>query len=174
MTYSKLSFEEMESFVRECIAALRKTVNYHFYLGNCSQKEKEFLLSNVCNYAIPHFYIIWKILKNPIVGRPIVAGYNWTFTPASIFAGHLLKECYCKFDSILNDSLSLVKLLESSRFDKNCFLFTIDFKSLYTNIPVNDAINSIRKLGFDYQNVIPKAYFIIELLDLVLNSSLGF
>ena len=37
MTYSKLSFEE---FVRECIAALRKTVNYHFYLGNCSQKEK--------------------------------------------------------------------------------------------------------------------------------------
>ena len=172
MTYSKLSFEEMESFIRKCIMTLRNTVNRHFYLGNCSQKEKDFLLSNAYNYAIPHFYIIWKILKNPIVGRPIVAGYKWIFTPASIFAGHFLKEFYSKFDSILNDSLSLVKLLENSRFDKNCFLFTIDFKSLYTNIPVNDAINSIRKLCFDFQNVIPNAHFIIELLDLVLHSSL--
>ena len=171
-TYVKLSLEEMEKFLQDSIAALRRTVNHHFYLGNCSQKEKEFLLSNVFNYAIPHFYIIWKILKNPIVGRPIVAGYRWIFTPASIFAGHFLKEFYTKFDSILNDSLSLVKLLEISRFDKNCFLFTIDFKSLYTNIPVNDAINCIRKLCFEYQNVIPNAHFVIELLDLVLNSSL--
>ena len=42
-------------------------------------------------FDIPHFYIIWKILKNPIVGRPIVAGYNWIVTPASIFVGHYLK-----------------------------------------------------------------------------------
>ena len=83
-----------------------------------------------------------------------------------------MKESYCKFDSILNDNLSLVKLLEFQRFDKNCLLFTIDFKSLYTNIPVDDAINSIKQLCYDFQNAIPNAYFIIELLDLVLNSSL--
>ena len=109
------------------------------------KKEKEFLLSNIHNYVIPHFYIIWKIQKNPPVRRPIFAGYKWIFTPASIFVGRFLKEFYSKFDSILNDSLSLVKLLEISRFDKNCFLFTIDFKSLCTNIPVDDAINSIQK-----------------------------
>ena len=83
-----------------------------------------------------------------------------------------MKEYYSKFDSILNDSLSLVKLLEISRFDKNCFLFTIDFKSLYTNIPVNDALKSIKQRCFNFQNVIPNAHFIIELLDLVLSSSL--
>ena len=112
-------------------------VEHHFYLGNCSQKEKEFLLSNICNYIIPHFYIIWKILKNPPFGRPIVA-------PASIFVGHFLKEFYSKFDSILNDILSLVKIFENSRFDLNIFLFTIGFKSLYRNIPVDDAIKSIK------------------------------
>ena len=127
------------------IALLRGTVERHFYLGNCSQKEKEFLLSHVQTFVIPHFYIIWKILKSPPVGRPIVAGYKWIFTPASIFVGNFLKEFYSKFDSILNDSLSLVKLLENNRFDKNCFLFTIYFKSLYTNIPVEVSINSIRK-----------------------------
>jgi len=112
----------METFLTKSIEKLRRVVEYHFYLGNCSQKEKEFLLSNVQNYVIPHFYIIWKILKNPPVGRPIVAGYKFIFISSLIFVGHFLKEFYSKFDSILNDSLSLVKLLEITRFDKNCFL----------------------------------------------------
>jgi len=43
------------------------------------KKEKEFLLSNIHNYVIPHFYIVWKF-KNPPVRRPIVAGYKWIFT----------------------------------------------------------------------------------------------
>ena len=80
MTYSKLSLEEVKLFIQKCITALRNTVNRHFYLGNCSQKEKDFLLSNIYNYIVPHFYIIWKILKNPIVGRPIVAGYKWIYS----------------------------------------------------------------------------------------------
>ena len=109
-----------------------------------------------------------KNFENPIVGRPIVAGYNWILTPASIFVGHYLKEFYSKFDSILTDSLSLVKLLETKRFDNDCFLFTIDFKSLCTNIPVQDTINAIKELVWKYQNVIPNAEFFLELLDVIL------
>ena len=51
-------------------------------------------------------------------------------------------------------------------------IFTINFKSLYTNIPVDDALKCIKQLCFDFQNVIPNAHFLIELLGLVLNSSL--
>ena len=130
-------------FLKHC--GTLKDCRIPFLLWKLFTKKKEFLLSNIHNYVIPHFYIIWKIQKNPPVRRPIFAGYKWIFTPASIFVGRFLKEFYSKFDSILNDSLSLVKLLEISRFDKNCFLFTIDFKSLCTNIPVDDAINSIQK-----------------------------
>ena len=98
--------------------------------GSCSHSEAKFLLSKIDSFSVPHFYIIWKILKNPIVGRPIVAGYNWILTPASILFGYLLKEIYVKFDGILKDSLSLVKILEKSKFNINCFLFTVDFESL--------------------------------------------
>jgi len=129
------------------------------------------LLSKMTNFTVPHFYIIWKILKNPIVGRPIVAGYNWILTPASIFVGHYLKEFYSKFDSILTDSLSLIKLLETNRFHEGCFLFTIDFQSLYTNIPVEDAIECIIKLVEEYENVLPNANFIVEILKIVLKNS---
>ena len=104
--------------------------------------------------------------KNPIVGRPIVAGYNWILTPASIFVGHYLKEFYSKFESFLTDSLSLIKLLENTFFDKYYFLFTIHFKNLYTNISVKDAIKIIKELFFRYQNVIPNAHFILELMEL--------
>jgi hypothetical protein len=65
-----------------------------------------------------------------------------------------------------------VKILEEKRFNQKCFLFTIDFKSLYTNIPVEDAINSIKQLVWEYQNVIPNTEFIIELLELILRNSL--
>ena len=156
-TYLKLSLEEMEILIAKIQTELRAVVIKFKNIKMCNVKEENFILSKIKNFTIPHFYIIWKILKNPIVGRPIVAGYNWILTPASIFVGHYLKEFYCKFDSILTDSLSLVKILETKRFDKDCFLFTIDFKSLYTNIPVQDAINAIKELVWKYQNVIQNA-----------------
>ena len=72
----------------------------------------------------------------------------------------------------MTDSLSLIKLLETSRFDQDCFLFTIDFKSLYTNIPVEHAIKCIKELVEEYKHVISSANFIVELLEIVLHNSL--
>ena len=76
---------------------------------------------------------------------------------------------FCRIlpDVILKDSLSLVKILENTKFNENCFLFTVDFESLYTNIPVLDAKEMMKKLVFLFQNVIPNAHFITELLDIV-------
>ena len=122
--------------------------------GSCSHPEAKFLLSKIESFSIPHFYIIWKILKNLIVGRAIVVGYNWILTPASIFVGALLKDFYSKFDGILKDSLSLIKILEKTKFSIDSFLFTVDFESLYTNIPATDAIEMMKKLVFQFQNVI--------------------
>ena len=63
-----------------------------------------------------------------MVGRLIVAGYDWLLTPVSIFVRTFLKDFYCKFNGILSDSLSLIKILEKSNFNNNSFLFTVDFK----------------------------------------------
>ena len=79
----------------------------HTYKGNCTKKEAVVC----CQMSIQ--YLMFKIHKNPIVGKPIVAGYNWVLTPASIFVGHHLKEFYSEFENILTDSLSMVKMLET-------------------------------------------------------------
>ena len=62
--------------------------------------------------------------------------------------------------------------METSRFDEGCFLCTIDFQSLYTNIPVEDAIKCIIELVEEYEHVIPNANFTVELLETVLGKSL--
>ena len=112
--------------------------------GCCNIKNKEELyLTNLLCFDLPEIER-WDGMV--VVGRPSVAGCNWILMPASIFVGRYLKYFYSKFDSILTDSLSLVKILETKRFDNDCFLLTINFKSLYTNIPVQDAINAIKEL----------------------------
>jgi hypothetical protein len=58
---------------------LLEVVNKYSLRNECRKKEKDFLLSKIKGVTIPHFYIIWKILKNPIIGRPIVAGYDWIY-----------------------------------------------------------------------------------------------
>ena len=144
MTYLKLSMEEVEILIAKIQSELLEVVNKFVARKECSKKEASFLMSKNRLFTIPHFYIIWKVLKNPPIGR----------LPASIFVGHFLKEFYSKFDGILTDSLSLVKILETTKFDVDCFIFTIDFKSLYTNIPIDDAINCIKELVMEFADVI--------------------
>ena len=83
-----------------------------------------------------------------------MAGCNYIQTPASIFVGHYLNEFYAKFESILLDSFSRVKILEREQFDSDRFLFPVEFESLYTNILVKHAIDMMKELVFKYRNVI--------------------
>ena len=63
-------------FIANIQMDLVDVVGKHKIQKNCDNKEATFILSKLKKITIPHFYIIWKILKNPIVGRPIVVGYN--------------------------------------------------------------------------------------------------
>ena len=78
---------------------------------------------------------------------------------------HYLKDFCEKFDTILLDSFSLVKILGKEQFDLDCFLFTVDFKSLYMNILLlKRAIELMKELEMEYRNVISNADFVIDLL----------
>ena len=134
--YLKLSKDQMQELIQCIQRKLTNIISFHKRQGNCSKKR---------------IRVLWKILKDPIVGRPIVSGCNWILTPVSIFVGHHLKKFCGKFDTILSDTLSLVKILEKKQFDQDCFLFTIDFKSLYTNIPVDHAIELMKEIIFEFQ-----------------------
>ena len=112
---------DIKNIISEIQTKLRNLITCHLYKGNCTKTEADFLLSKIFIYDIPHFYIIWKILKNPIVGRPIVAGY---INPRFNFCRSLFERVLFQIRKYFTDSLSLIKLLENTVFDKDYFLFT--------------------------------------------------
>ena len=95
------SQEEAEMFIAKILMELLEVVNKFTLKKECSAEEAECLSSKSKLLIIPHFYIIWKSLKRPPIGRPIVAAYDWIFIPASIVAEHFLKEFYFKVCALL-------------------------------------------------------------------------
>ena len=91
ITYNKILLDEAKILVDKIKFDLKNIVRKHMEKGSCSYQEAKFLLSKIESFSIPHFYIIWKILKNPMVGRPIVAGYNWLLTTSVYFRRHVSK-----------------------------------------------------------------------------------
>ena len=101
---------------------------------------------------IPIFYIIPKLHKSPVVGRPICSSVNWITTPCSIFLDTLLRELLCAdiVPSYLKDSTDLLRLLEQTPIPKNAILVTMDICSLYPSIPLDEGISALRYFVFQH------------------------
>ena len=63
ITYNKISWEQAKQLIAKIKLDLKRIVNKHMIKGSCSKFEAKFLLSKIDSFSIPHFYIIWKILK---------------------------------------------------------------------------------------------------------------
>ena len=77
------------------------------------------------------FYVIPKIRKNPMVGRPIAASHSFITRPISTFVDELIKP-KVRISTVLRDSGGLIQLLENTVLpDGECFLV---IASLYPNV----------------------------------------
>ena len=91
------------------------------------------------------FYIIPKIHKSPIAGRPIAPSHSYITRPISIFVDELVKP-NITMPTMLRDSGELIQCLEKVELPTNCFLVTADVSSLYPNIDTKKAIIALDHL----------------------------
>ena len=84
------------------------------------------------------FYIIPKIHKTTMVGRPIAPSHSYITRPLSIFVDEYVKP-RLKMPTVLRDSGELIQALESIRLPSQCFLVTADVISLYPNVDTKKA-----------------------------------
>lgn len=91
-------------------------------------------------WIYPSFYIIPKIHKSPMTGRPLVPSHSYLTTALSSYVDfHLqkaIKATHIK-NYILQDSKTLINELNSLVLPSDCMIFTGDVSSLYTNIPLS-------------------------------------
>ena len=98
---------------------------------------------------LPEFYILPKLHKTPVKGRPIVASQSWVTTPLSAWCSHKLNVVMRKLPSVLPDTPELQCRLQRLQFyhGEPVTIFTADVESLYTSIPIYAAIEAVRHLA---------------------------
>lgn len=103
------------------------------------------------NDSIPHFYILAKIHKPTLQGRPIAGAHSWITSPLSKLLCWILSKKIesLKWKHLLKNSYSLIQEAEKLSF-KNPILVTIDIKSLYPSMDHSLTIEALENtLQFD-------------------------
>jgi hypothetical protein len=123
---------------------------------------------------IPQIYILPKVHKAKLAGRPIIPGHSWITTPASILIDHLLQPLLRRVPTVIADSKSLVVELNEKSFENpDLRLITADVSSLYTEIRLDQGIAFVRQLMREHPDLIPAplATFITALLTIVMENN---
>ena len=108
------------------------------------------------NLRISQFYILPKIHKQNIPGRPIVSSINSLTENISRFLSHCISPLTNKLQSYIKDTKHfLTQILTKKTLSKNSILLTIDVTSLYTNIPHNEGIDACLHYIEKYRNELP-------------------
>ena len=148
-------------------------------------KCRERLISTYCQFIVPSvarflrsydhfvnpatFYVIPKIHKTPMVGRPIAASHSYITRPLSIFVDELVKP-KIQMPFVLRDSSELILLLENTVLpSSNCFLVTADVVSLYPNVDIKKALVALDLLLREARA--PETPLLVQLARLILENN---
>jgi hypothetical protein len=135
------------------------------------EKHRNYLTINQNNWNFANFYLLMKIHKKPILGRPIIASCTWATTALSKWIDFTLRPIISKIPTILRDTISLIKQLEINTFPSNIYLVSLDVKNMYPSIPIMDGINRVCNIASRFLDTTTlKA--LKNALELVLNNNI--
>ena len=127
----------------------------------------------VNNPRTPLFYLLPKLHKTGNPGRPVVSSINCHTEKISQFVDYHLKALAQKLPSFIQDTTDFLRKLKQlpKPLPKDCFLVTMDVKSLYTNIPNNEGIAACKSYlnSSDKQQLTPVISAFLNLI-LTLNN----
>ena len=122
----------------------------------------------------PTLYLLPKIHKPNIPGRPIISGCEGPTVSLSQYADYILKPLLTDIPSYTKDTTDFLQRVFSlnDHLPENPILVTIDVKSLYTNIPNDEGIEAcIEMLNCDPHDNTLNTQTIRDILSLVLNNN---
>ena len=136
-SYSLISYEEWILKHGQVIDTREKLMlTFSRFITSNAAK---FLRSYDQLFCLAKFYIIPKIHKTSMVGRPIAASHSYITRPLSIFVGEYVKP-RLKMPTVLRDTGELIETLASIRLPPQCFLVTANVISLYPNVDTKKAL----------------------------------
>ncbi len=135
--YTEIDYDPTESFITQINTLSNKMLEK----GHISLKTHTILY--VTTARLPYFYMLPKIHKKHVPGRPILSANGSPTEKLSAFIDSYLNKLVPKLDSYVKDTKHLIQIIESiPRLPENSILVSFDVTSLYTNIPHIDALQS--------------------------------
>lgn len=89
------------------------------------------------------FYLLPKIHKAHVPGRPIVSGIGTVTENISLYVDNLINKIPPNFPSYIRDTNHFLSEILDLEIPSGCLLVTMDVTSLYTNIPHSDGIQAV-------------------------------
>lgn len=87
------------------------------------------------------FYLLMKVHKTPVVGRPIVSTINTPTYFASKYVDRVLQPVLRHISSYMESSQHFISILNGlPPLPANCHLLCADIESLYPNIPISTGL----------------------------------
>ena len=123
------------------------------------------------SFRVCRFYLLPKIHKQPVVGRPICSSVGWLFENASKVLDHYLKPLLTHVDTHLPDSLSLLHTLSDISIPPHAIFLTYDVQSLYPSIPTDVGIAAVRSMLEMHGGDVRLCEALVELLTLVMTEN---
>ena len=165
--YSKID-QDPSSLVLKESQDLIKKLNKSNHI---SEQLALIILKNLKDKKLPRFRLLPKLHKTKFGIRPIINCSKTTLEVISKTIDFYMKPLAAQHFTCLKDSQNLIQLTEKLIFTEKSKLFTADFESLYSNIPLEKAIEVISEMmsknSFDHFT----AFGFHSLLKLVLKNN---
>ena len=132
---------------------------------------KNFDFLNIKEPKAGRFYLLPKIHKKQIPGRPICSSIGHPTCNISKFVDAHIKEYVPKTASYVRDTQHFIKRLKDiGTVPTGSLLVTLDVSSLYTNIPNHEGILAVAAHLSRDRTKDPITPYLLKLLELVLHS----
>ena len=127
-----------------------------FKRGARDETTKNFLMPTLPTRT-PLFYLLPKIHKKGVPGRPVVSGCDAPTENMSRYIDFFLQPLVSKIPSYVRDTKHFLQTIlgTKQRYPKGTLLITLDVKRLYTNIPHHEGIEACCN-AFQHTTVSPK------------------
>jgi hypothetical protein len=164
-------FEELEG--------IWKKHHMYFIASDMKKKPEDRKLSKVAKYLLQlkgHskcklgcFYMLMKVHKPILAGRPIVSSIDTVTYFASKYLDRILQPIYKNISSYIESSQALIGVLDGWRIKSSpdCYILCADIDSLYPNIPLKEGLEYMRKSLIHHNERLKEHKMPVEMIDFI-------
>lgn len=161
-TYRLLSKPPCFDDLRLQLLGIFKSYDRDFKFRNVPSRLIRFCLqdlglsSSSSRLRLGHFYMLMKVHKPTVVGRPIVSSYDTCSYYVSKYIDFKLQPLLRHLNSYIQSSEHFIHILTThpvpSQYRQDCVILCADVDSLYPSIPIKEALPLYRESIIVYNN----------------------